>query len=351
MNFQIKSELSQRKRRMGWWLAMLLVLSVGLPLVSLRLSPVLAANLSATNSPQLPGGIVYFSGDGFAPGEALDAIVTGPDGKSTAIKYGGADDQGQVAYSFNTAGCAIGRWYLTLRGQSSQIQATAFFDVVNNLSDPTPTPGGSIPNPGTTPGAGSPTPGPTEAPVPKGDLQVTPETTYAGQTVNITGGGFKPNEQVGLWETDPNKIANSLGFISSDADGNINYNYKSHGPAEGIWAVTAHGNTSGTEKSGFFRVRVTSDALPSIRLDPDHGNKDTLINVFGTNFFPSEIYTYWATAPDGQVYAGVQFPTLSDGSFYFLYNLPSNPLPGRWAITVQGLYSNRQAVANFTLEG
>lgn len=324
--------------------ALLLLLAVGLPCLSLGLSTALAANLAATNSPQLPGGIVNFTGDGFGANEILDAIVTGPDGKTLAIKYGNSNDQGQVFYSFNTDGCATGRWYLTLRGQVSKTEATTFFDVTLDLSAPTPTPGGG-PAPTPVPGGGA-VPTPTPAAPPQGSMQVTPGVDYAGQLFNITGSGFKVRETVVLWETDPNKVVGTLPSITSDDQGNITYNYQSHGPTAGIWAVTAHGQTSGVEKTAFFRVLTTASALPDVRLDPTQGNSGTAINVYGTNFFPSETYTYWATGPDGTVYGGVRFIALKDGSLYFLYNLP-NATPGRWAITVHGIYSNREAVAYF----
>lgn len=336
----------QKIRRWAWLLGLMLLLSLVLGIIGSQIKIVSAANLVATNSPQLAGGIVNFSGSGFGASETLDAYTTGPDGKSLAIKYGATDENGSVFYSFNTAGCSVGRWYLTLRGQSSKIDAVASFDVVGDLSQPTPTPGGTVPPPA-GPGSGSgPTPTPTPEPIPQGDLQVTPNTDYAGQIFIITGSGYTPGETVVMWETDPNKVAGALPETKADDKGNITYNYQSHGPNAGIYAVTAHGRTSNVEKSAFMRVLANQNELPNLKLDPATGDEKTMINVYGYKFTPNEVYTYWATSPDGKVYEGVRFSTFKDGSLYFFYNLPT-ATPGRWAITVQGLYSQKQAVAYF----
>ncbi len=443
-NFDWKWRAAQQRRWLGLWLAILL----SLPLFTSGLvSTALAASLSATNSPQVAGGIVTFSGEGFAANERLGAWVTGPDGVIRGVISGTANSVGQVTYNLETLGFVIGRWTFTLHGVVSQNEATAPFELVSSLppspgggggSAPTPTPtptpppadakivGSRLsftiegfqaneavsvwttdPNGSTAarssvtagntgrldysldtfgfilgrwaitfhgvksgvevvktftlvnslppePGKAAPTPTPVSTEIPKGGLQVSPDSGFSGQIFQISGTGYTPGERISIWETNPLGYATTLSTtLYSDRDGNVGYSYQKYTFLGGIWSVTIHGMTSGVEKTGYLRLLVDSpgttpapDTSANLQISPDHGTASTVINATGTNFLPNESYSFWLTAPDGTVYSRNPATVGSDGKFSFSYSIPAQQ-PGQWGLTVNGNTSKRQAVAFF----
>lgn len=180
-------------------------------------------------------------------------------------------------------------------------------------------------------------------------LTVSPLTDYAGQPFQITGSGFAPNEEVKLWETDPQTTVNALPAIKSDANGNINYTYKSHGPLAGRWAVTFHGMTSGVQKVAYLTLVDFVNGTAMINVGPQHGDTNSVIEVHGANFFPGEPYYYHWTAPDGTDQPGHRQYVLHHGEFRF-HTQVLTAKPGTWTLTVTGLWSGRQATATFTYD-
>lgn len=183
-------------------------------------------------------------------------------------------------------------------------------------------------------------------------LSVYPASDYAGQPFQISGSGFAPNETVNLWETNPQNIVKGLPGIQSDMNGNINFTYKSHGPIAGKWAVTAHGINSGVEKVATVTlIDFVKGGAAYIQLSRTTAGVGASIDIHGYNFENSEDYSWWVTAPDGTVYPGTDNfyghqATLA-GNIFFRY-VVSISKPGKWAITVHGLFSQRETVAYFT---
>ncbi len=310
---------------------MLAVLMLG------NLPQALAANLSATNAPIVAGGTVVFSGGGFSPSEMLSVWTTAPNGDVAAKSQISADGQGQASYSLPTFGYAYGIWSLTLHGLSSGAEAIAAFEVISSQPvTPAPSP--------------TPAPNPADAAnVPQGGLNVEPKVAYAGQAVTISGSGFAPDELISLWDTSPQGSVYKLNAVRSDDNGNLIYVYGAKGPATGIWAITAHGQVSGVEKTGFLQVISNATVTAQLQLTPDKGDTNTQFTVQGKNFLPEETFSFWLTAPDNQVYPGFQGKTDANGSFSFTYSIPAYK-PGSWAITANGRTSSRQVVAYFTLQ-
>ena len=304
------------------------------PLLSLLLfnpGAVLAANLSVTNAPLVAGQTVNFSGDGFTPNETLSAWTTDPNGWAAAVNSVTADGGGQISYTLDTLGHITGRWYLTLHGLSSGLEAITPFDLSAGrvtLPDPTSDSG----------------------PVPQGGLQVTPDSGYAGQVFQFSGSGFAVKEIIKLWETTPLGQAYALGEMYADDNGKLTYNYTGHGILAGIWAVTAHGMSSGLERVGYLRLLTKTEGVANLQVSPDHGNNTTFFEVTGTNFFAYETYSYWFTAPDGMTYGGGRGVTANDGSLSFHCFIPDGKI-GRWSIAVKGLTSNRQVIGFFNYDG
>jgi hypothetical protein len=295
----------------------------------------LAASLSATNASVVAGQPVNFSGDGFTPNETLSAWTTDPNGWPAAVSSLVADSDGHISYTIDTLGHIVGRWYLTVHGLSSKAEAIAPFDLLAGII--------TSPDP-------NPTADPASGPVPQGGLQVTPDTGPIGQVFQFSGSGFAVKEIIRLWETTPLGQAYKLGELYADGDGKLSYTYTGHGVIAGIWAVTAHGMTSGIEKVGYLRLITKTEGVASIQVSPDHGNSTTLLEVTGSNFLASETYSYWATAPDGMTYDAGRGLIATDGTLSFHFFMPDTKV-GRWSITVDGLSSKRQAIAFFTYDG
>jgi hypothetical protein len=299
-----------------------------------------SATLNPANSPQPPGSTVYFNGTGFNPGESISAWATAPSGKVIALRPTFAGSNGSFAYSLDTTGLVLGQWRLTAHGLSSGSEAIASFELASNPPSPPPS----------TP----PTTGSNILPLPQGSLSVNPGSNYAGQIFQISGSGFAPNETLAIWETTPQGDASGLAPIKSDAQGHFAFAYKSHGPLAGIWAVTVHGLTSKVEKIGYFQlIYFVRGGAVRVELSRYHGTINDTLDVKGYNFGPNERFSYWVTAPDGVVYAGVQTPdnlnANPDGTIFFRYVLPAAK-PGRWGFTLHGLFSNREAITYFTYD-
>jgi len=186
-------------------------------------------------------------------------------------------------------------------------------------------------------------------------LRANPAQVYGGQSIQITGGGFTPNETLKIWETAPDTTTTGLIDIKSDSRGDIDYTYHSHGPLAGVWSITAHGMVSGVEKVATFALTDYSPAgqEATLKLSRTHGTINDSIDLHGSNFNPDEPYTFWVTAPDGKVYAGEQDSddrnVSNHGEVNLTYTLPAAK-PGQWAFTVYGLFSKRQAIAYFTYD-
>jgi len=317
-----------------------------------------AASLTAINSPQLTGGAIVFEGSGYAVSESLSMWTTAPDGTvrsltdTTSIT---TDIDGSVKYALITYGFASGRWSLTIHGRKSNAEASASFELLpEGAAVPTPTLIPGVPTPTTLPVDLPPdvtaTPNSGAGPVPQGGLVVTPNIGYPGQTFHITGDGFTPEEPLSLWETTPDKYAIKRDPVFADKAGKFDYYYGGRAGQVGIWSLTAHGLKSGVEKTGYLRLlNGSAQDLATLELTPDHGDVSTKITVKGTNLLPTETYSYYATAPDGRVYAGAQDKVANDGTLTFVYQIP-DAKPGRWSITINGITSRRQAIAYFNYE-
>lgn len=188
-------------------------------------------------------------------------------------------------------------------------------------------------------------------------LQVAPVKDWAGQPFQLSGTKFGPNETLKLWETSPWGEVNALPSITSDAQGNFSYTYKSHGPLAGQWVVTAHGLSSGVEKTGYFTLEdfIPGGQPAGLELSRYHGTINDKIDLHGYNFYFNERFSYWLTAPDGKVYAGEQTPSHRNashaGEIHLLGLVLPKAQPGQWAITVYGMFSRRIAVTYFIYDG
>jgi hypothetical protein len=77
-----------------------------------------------------------------------------------------------------------------------------------------------------------------------------------GDTVNVTGDGFDPSENVEIVTTDPYAVEVDRGTVLSDANGNIAYSFVLNSDVPGIYDVVATGLSSGLSASTQFDPTV-----------------------------------------------------------------------------------------------
>jgi hypothetical protein len=75
------------------------------------------------------------------------------------------------------------------------------------------------------------------------------------------------------------------------------------------------------------------------------------VGLRGEGFTFQERVAFWITAPDGAVLSGDYASANRDGIVIFDFQVPSNALGGRWAITAYGDDSQTPTIATFEVNG
>jgi len=202
------------------------------------------------------------------------------------------------------------------------------------------------------------------------NMTVTPKCAPPGTTFSFTGTGFRPGENVGVYDTRPDQSVGGAPF-QAQADGSGTVSGITvrigAGAQEGVWALSMEGTSSHSKAIGYFGVFSnnpppggggggTCDTSGSKdgTATPDNGGPGTTIVFRGTGFSPSEGISYWFTDPHGNV-GGTPSPlpaglVNSDGSIGPLpLTLDSSFTsdPGRWAITFEGASTHHQTIIYF----
>lgn len=177
--------------------------------------------------------------------------------------------------------------------------------------------------------------------------------------VNLHGTGFYPNEQIGVWITQPD--GSVIGYptqVSSDA-GNFESTFQFTSVHQtGKYTFTAYGLTSKYQvfapfelrgqqsvPSGWAKLRV---AYPASGTTTQNGAS---IAVSGTLFQQYEPVGIWITLPDGSVRG---LPTqLADGNgdFYAVLAIDERLPVGEYKLTASGVYSGRLVITDFSVNG
>ena len=167
----------------------------------------------------------------------------------------------------------------------------------------------------------------------------------AGQTINITGTGFTPGEQVAIWATAPDQTVIGGDFESAARDtGMIDIGFKVPKDAlGGRWSLTAYGFISKTPVITTFEVqgRDPATATPQVSVAPASGAPGSQFDFAALGFKDKEKVSYWFTGPDGVIHAA--YPegdsANSSGRVDLSWRAPADAIHGIWVITIQGLKS------------
>jgi hypothetical protein len=274
----------------------------------------------------------------FSPLSALllDGVVNLPPNYTTTYR---TDVAGDLYFDYPiTNKWPYGCYQMTAQGNSSGQTATSFF-VVKARS-------GSAP-------AASPA-----------KLAVWKNGTFEASAVhdslvNIHGTGFVPNEQVGIWVTQPDgSVIGHPTQVASDA-GNIESTFQFTSVHQtGHYTFTAYGLIShyqvfapfdlisGTSiPSGWAQVRV---AYPFPAATTQNGND---IVVSGTLFSQGEPVGIWLTLPDGSVRGLPTQVADGNGDFHAEIAIDERLPLGSYSLTAKGVNSGRLVITQFQVNG
>jgi hypothetical protein len=274
----------------------------------------------------------------FSPSSALllDGVVNMPPNYTTVFR---TDVAGDLYFDYPiTNKWPYGCYQMTAQGNSSGQVAVGFL-VVKARSGP------------------APNPGPTK-------LAVWRNGTFEASAihdslVNIHGVNFLPNEQVGVWITQPDGTV--IGYptqVASDA-GNFESSFQfTSAHQTGKYTFTAYGLVShyqvfapfelqsGTSvPSGWAQVRV---AYPASASTTQNGSD---IVVSGTLFSPGEPVGIWLTLPDGAVRGLPTQVADGNGDFYAALAIDERLPLGTYHLTAKGVNSGRLVITDFDVNG
>jgi hypothetical protein len=220
-----------------------------------------------------------------------------------------------------------------------------------------------------TPTSASPTPAPpqpTNTPdlcggIPTSqNVVVTPNCGQAGTEFQVSGSGFLPNEDVGLYTTLPDgTVYGTPQTDSADEKGNLSgwYVPTTTKDPPGIWAITLEGLTSHRKSIGYFKVTpfVSADCsgIPAsidASVAPTCAPAGMAFKIDAHGFTQGEVVERVYKDPTGQYFGGSSkvYGVDDQGRIETVtfQSLPGDPL-GVYSATYTGRQSGHQSIAYF----
>jgi hypothetical protein len=189
-----------------------------------------------------PSGTPFvFLGEGYNPGETIEAWVTKPDGGSEPIDPATIqlDASGIVQVQVPTIGFGDGVYSVTARGTASGVTNGAGFKITSDY----------------VAGPGTPRPANTNG-------TVNPQEGGLGVTFQIRGEGFSPTEQLEFWVTEPTGSYTMFpGVLTADAQGRVGYEppldlTATNEFAPGVYGIHFRGMATGVRVDVYFTYVV-----------------------------------------------------------------------------------------------
>lgn len=291
---------------------------------------VYAATGSASPGELRAGERVHFSAAGFTPGERIDLWITFPDGGSVprfpSIEAG---PDGGALWSWDVpAGAPAGTYYAGARGTRSEQRLAVGFRVID--------------------GAGASGP----------QLQVTPARGGPGTTFVFSADGFKPDEEIGAWVSDPSGrdrdlAADAKPRIPVDDQGRVSWSFTAPADAPaGQWIGRARGFESGREVAIPFTIDNSPPSQPDRSITPTAGPPGTVFTVRVAGLQPGEQVGTWLNQPDGRRRDATPYLYADDkGVATWSWASPADAPSGRWQAVTRGIDSASEVVLDFELTG
>lgn len=292
---------------------------------STTLKLVAATAMTVTPKSSMQGSSFQLSGTGYAANEAINLVIAGPGGTTKtvplAIQPKNSDASGHFTYTYTTTNtAATGVYTATATGVTSGRGASTTFTV-------------------------------TAAPVQQlPALASDPPSGVRGTTFQISGTNFGANETVNFVVETGDGTTTGPFARSSDASGNVRYNYVSTGPTPtGVYTVTATSTISSRSAKTSFSVV----AAGAIAVSPASEVAGTTFVISGYGFASNESVNLTITAPNGSsqnsTLAITPRSTNASGNFTYTYATSTTSATGIYTVTAQGAASGSKASINFTV--
>lgn len=201
------------------------------------------------------------------------------------------------------------------------------------------------------------------------EVRVAPASGGPGTVFAVQGEGFQPGEGVALWVTAPNAqvrpIEQRPGADNAGSITAANVRFSTAGFANGRWAITAQGVTSGRTAVGYFNItgpvgdpNRLGTILQTTLVPEGRGSVAPLAAVPGSGFVftasgydPTEEVGVWLTRPNNGGLEPVDERTITrDGKGNIRVVIqPQNRTEGIWQVTGQGKNTRRAVTAKFKL--
>ncbi|GAC1560485.1 MAG: hypothetical protein NVS2B7_34930 [Herpetosiphon sp.] len=224
---------------------------------------------------------LQISGDGFVAGERIGVWVTLQDFSVFGVDHDAvrANNAGHWTIDISLgAQLPVGVHQVSARGKTSGLGAVVPFAL----------------RPG-------------EGPAPTGDgtLTVMPTIVRQQATITLTAAGFRSDERIALWLTQPDGVVLDLGQIALGPNGTLATSLiLSSDLPVGPYAVTAQGGKSGMTAIARFVLQY-GNGLPvaGARLSVNLGRavQRMILNITAGGFTPGESIALWQTLPNGAV--------------------------------------------------
>ncbi len=291
--------------------------------------------ISVTPSSGLPGTTFVFVVGGFLPNEQVGAWIVRPDGSTVSLEDENqrvnlyADERGFATWNWTTPiDAPVGWWSSQARGNSSNIQIGAPFEVVSP-ADPLPPPA----------------------------YDVTPTSGLPGTVFSFIAGGFLPGEEVGSWLNPPGGgNVDATSYMVADIEtGVVTWTYASPGDAQpGMWRMIARGDQSGREVVFTFEILGAAPPPPAPaaqRVDPPGGPQGQTFSFYAEGFQPFESIHYWVTDPNGKPDPNSKQEEASgEGIARWEWESPVDAQPGQWMMSVRGGVTRTEYQITFMIE-
>jgi hypothetical protein len=265
------------------------------------------------------GTIFHFEASGFKRKEQIQYWLTDPEGETTSDNQGiFADEEGHAVIDWPSPPDALGgQWTMTMLGSRTRVEVQVQFVIDGPGSGPPP-------------------------------QQVSPPVGSPGTIFSFSTAGLFPREKVGWWITAPDGAIYQGGVdVKADAEGRFSWEWVAPAAAPaGNWMAVLQGKRSDIERMIPFEL-VRDDAPPAATLEtgvtPDSGPPGTVFTFTAIDLEPEESVSYWATAPDGTIYATPPEDTLrvnEEGVVSWSWTAPEDAMPGRWTMVIQSNYTD-----------
>ncbi|NJK81589.1 MAG: hypothetical protein HC914_17585 [Chloroflexaceae bacterium] len=289
------------------------------------------------NPAAAPAGTTFsFTARGYGEKEQLQFWLSDPHGATLT--------EGEVTTRVDLSGIAtwewpsppytmVGEWTVHVIGTRNRIQTQATFRVTERNAE--------------APGGG-----------------VSQDVANPGTTLSFYAEGFRRDERVSWWVTDPRRrVYPGEVEINAGSDQRIEWTWAvPTDAAAGDWQMIAKGVESNIQR--IIPFTVTHDEVAPSLPDPSPISVEVIPSVgapgdtftFGvTGLVSSERMGYWATDPNGIIYATEeQLIVAQDGSLEWTWTAPDDAPPGDWLMTIQSspvdeVVSNIQVSIPFTI--